>query len=689
VEIKPAKGRPMLTWVGKRPLRQVTAFPAQLIETFSPNHGQTSGSGGAAVPGGAGVPACHQPWGNWPAAYPRGGLLFHGDNKEVLAHLLANGFRGRVKLIYIDPPFDSGANYVRKVTLRGAKGTAKIEGEGYTLGEQIQYTDIWANDNYLQFMYERLLLLKELMTLDGSIFIHLDSSRGHYVKILMDEVFGVDNFRSELVVKRRITKNLQQQFAGIKSYPQAHDVVLWYTMDPNVRYKPAETKVARREGGYWHHFWSGEDRPTMRYPLLGVTPKYGQWKWSKERADKAVANYEKYLSEGTGKTLEQYWEENGSELEFIRKSKKGVIENWFPPKDTRIADTLWLDIHAYENEKDFPTQKHEQLINRLVSFASLPSDLILDFFIGSGTTAAVAQKLGRRWMGCDINKGAIQTTCKRLQTIILEQMEAVRKGKQLPLPPAGEGAQDNGDPPPAQLSFSVYRVNDYDLAIQHNEAVNLACEHIGITRTRTDAFFDGALGKKLVKIVPFGHPLTLLDLEEIKRELSARPEEERDICVVCLGKETAADGWLEDWNRLRKQGDVPNKIEVIELRTDPRYGKFFVHQPATARVSITRDQGKIRVEIQDFISPTIIERLKQQSGLLTPQIDDWRAMVDSVMIDLAYNGEVFNVAFADVPPKKSDLVAGQYDLDALEGETTVAVKITDMLGEEVLVTQRI
>lgn len=189
--------------------------------------------------------------------------------------------------------------------------------------------------------------------------------------------------------------------------------------------------------------------------------------------------------------------------------------------------------------------------------------------------------------------------------------------------------------------------------------------------------------------MPFGHPLTLLDLEEIKRELSARPEEERDICVVCLGEETAADGWLEDWNRLRKQGDVPNKIEVIELRTDPRYGKFFVHQSATARVDITRDQGKIRVEIQDFISPTIIERLKQQSGLLTPQIDDRRAMVDSVMIDLAYNGEVFNVACADVPPKKSDLVAGQYNLAAPAGETTVAVKITDMLGEEVLVTQKI
>jgi len=314
-----------------------------------------------------------------------------------------------------------------------------------------------------------------------------------------------------------------------------------------------------------------------------------------------------------------------------------------------------------------------------------PGDLVMDCFIGSGTTAAVAQKLGRRWIGCDINKGAIQTTAKCLQNIISEQLES-------PSLPGIEAGENDKAPAPVQLSFAVYRANDYDLQIQHNEAVNLACEHIGITRTRSDAFFDGTLGKRLVKIVPFNHPLTPLDLEEVKRELSARPEEERDIVVVCLGKEIAADGWLEEWNRLRKQKDFPNKIGIIELRSDPKYGKFFEHKPARARVSIKRIKAKrasakIKVEIKDFISPTIIERLKRQEGLLTPQIDDWRAMVDSVMIDVAYNGEVFNIALSDVPEKKSDLVKGKYELDAPKGEATVAVKITDMLGEEVLVTQ--
>ena len=135
VKLTAARGRPMLQWVGKKPLRFVTAFPAQLVETFNPV--------GSAEPG---------------------GLLYHGDNKEVLAHLLANGHRGKVNLIYIDPPFDSGADYVRKVTLRGKSALGgKLAADGYTLGEQVQYTDIWANDNYLQFMYERLILLKELL----------------------------------------------------------------------------------------------------------------------------------------------------------------------------------------------------------------------------------------------------------------------------------------------------------------------------------------------------------------------------------------------------------------------------------------------------------------------------------------------------------------------------------------------
>ena len=337
------------------------------------------------------------------------------------------------------------------------------------------------------------------------------------------------------------------------------------------------------------------------------------------------------------------------------------------------------------DEDEYPTEKPEELLERIMGAASRPGELILDCFIGSGVTSAVAQRLGRRWIGADINKGAIQTTAKRVQAVIEEQIaEKERREEQRELI-----ADEKAPPAPAQLSFQVHRVNDYDLQIQHNEAVALACEHIGVERTKTDRYFDGTQGQRLVKVIPFNHPLSPADLEELRTELKARRDEERDILLVCLGKELACDTWLIEWNRLRRRGDVPNKIEVIELRTDPKYGKFIAHKPAQAKVKITRKAGELHIEIEDFISPSILERLESQAGLLTPQITDWRSMVDSVMIDPAFDGAVFNIALTDLPEKKTDFVEARYTLPAPMGGTNVAVKITDMLGEEVVVQQTV
>ncbi|MCD9033325.1 site-specific DNA-methyltransferase [Luteimonas sp. Y-2-2-4F] len=603
VTIGKAGGRPMLSWVGKRAPASVQAFPAQLVETY-----------GEQAPDGA-------LWKQWPDGLRRGGLLYHGDNKEVLAHLLANGFRGQVKLIYIDPPFDSGADYVRKVELRGPKGKVKLEGEGYTLGEQIQYTDIWANDNYLQFMYERLLLLKELLADGGAIFLHCDSSKGAFLRILMDEVFGSDGFVNEVVWSYR------RWPSNVPAFQSMHDTIFYYVIERRNRrtfhkqYEDASDSYLKRFGG--------------KTQILDA--ESGTRKITSDEATK-------------GMPLRDVWD-----LSILA----GV-------KSERVG---------------YPTQKPEELVARIVEVCSNPGDLVLDCFIGSGTAAAVAQKLGRRWIGCDINKGAIQTTAKRLQLVMAEQ--AGKSGK----PAQGKLLGDEDAASPAQLGFTHWRVNDYDLAIQHNEAVNLACEYLGVERLRNDAYFDGLLGKRLVKIIPFGHPLSPMDLEAIKNELDARPDEDRAITVVCLGKELASDTWLTEWNRLRKKKTDPHHIEVIELRNDPKYGGFIQHQQAQARVAVKRKGAKLHIEIKDFVSPGILQRLAQQSGVVQARVADWRAMVDSVMIDTAYDGAVFHVVHADVPARKTDFVAGEYTLDAPDGETAVVVKITDMLGEEVLVTQ--
>lgn len=654
VAIAKAKGRPMLTWVGKKPLARVTAFPAQAIERFDAAPGQT-------------LPLQSTDWSDWPKDLPQGGLLYHGDNKDVLAHLLANGFRGKVKLIYIDPPFDSGADYVRKVQLRGAKGTVKIDGEDYTLGEQVQYSDIWANDNYLQFMYERLLMLRELLSEDGALYLHCDWNKAHHLRCLLEEVFGQDGFRNEIIWQRVAARS------DSTTYNHIHDVLLYCTKGADFVWNQQhhaysedylEVKYARKDAAGRRYrldnITSPNPRPNMTYEWMGHTPPEKGWRYAKE-------TMQRLHDEG------RIWYPDD-------KQKRPQLIRYLDEAEGVPLRSIWTDINPVNSQADerseYPTQKPEILLERLIATSTNPGDLVLDCFIGSGTTATVAQKLGRRWIGCDINKGAIQTTAKRLQGVMQAQHEALEAtGKQGKLV-----ADEAAAPAPCQLGFTTWRVNDYDLQIQHNEAVELACQHLGVTRTRTDAFFDGTQGGRLVKIVPFNHPLAPLDLEALRAELKTRPDEERDILVVCLGIQHDARQWVENYNRNRPV----NRLHVIELRTDRKYGGFIKHEPMSADVVVSREGETLVVDIRDVLSPTILQRLNLDQGLFRASIPDWRAVVDCVLIDSQYDGELFNVALSDVPERKQDLVLGRYELPAPPPGSRVAVKIIDMLGEELL-----
>lgn len=619
IKISPAKGRPMLRWVGKKPLDYVKGFPAELVEVFDPlNSGQKF-----AIPS---YDALKDDWQN---------LLFHGDNKEVMATLIENGFRGKIDLIYIDPPFMSGADYVRKVELRGLRNLGRLEQDEASLLQQTMYFDIWNNDTYLQFMYERLMLMKELLTDTGSIYVHLDWHVGHYVKLLMDEVFGQQNFTNQVIWNHQI---LGQSHS--LTFPKSHEIILRYSRGEN--------------------FIFNIEDPSVRIPFS-------------ESILKSIRKDTKGYYYKRGRATRRVTEEERRRAAFTK--------TYIDVSKGRLVGDVWSDIPYYQPKQSekagFVTQKPEALLNRIIKASTKELEqalrdgeeipLVLDCFIGSGTTAAVAQKLGRRWIGCDINKGAIQTTSKRLQKIIHQQINE------------GKGAKDAKLP--RYYSFGVYQVNNYDLQLLKTEATELAVQHIGIQRIRTDTFFDGTLGKSLVKIIDFNHPLTLLDLQLIQDELRKRPNEDRDITIVCLGKELAVDPQIEEWN---KKHPV-NKIKVIELKTDKKYGHFLVHKPAEAKVAIQRGRkGKAIVEIQDFISPTIIERLNIDSGLLKVKIPDFRCMIDTVLIDTNYDGKTFHIIYSDVPEKKDDLVKGKYEIEPPNPDAKVAIKIIDMLGEEVL-----
>ncbi len=570
LKITPIKGRPMLHWVGKKPLDVVRHFPAQVCETV----GVTS-------------PPAEPSYREFKKnSY---NLLFHGDNKEILSSLIVAGFRGKVALIYIDPPFDSGADYVRRVKLRGQ--SEKLEGEGHTSIEQAQYTDIWANDNYLQFMYERLILMRELLSDKGSIYLHCDWHKNHHLRFLLDEVFGEENFVNEVVWYYKDASGIMK-----KGFRKKHDTVLIY---------------AKSEKFYFNSDVVRQD--------------YG-------------ASTKKAAESGT--------------VSFGRPTKINSLGKY--PDD--VLEISIINSQAKER-LNFPTQKPEDLLERIIKASSDDGSIVLDCFCGSGTAAAVAEKLGRRWIMADLNKGAIKTTMKRLQGIIN------RKN--------GDLAEKNG------RGFIHYRVNNYDFAKQI-ELKKIIISKYGVQKDNGDLFFDGLYQGQLAKIIDLNRPLTRLDIQIIKDEIqNNRPEETRDITVFCNGSE------LEIINELAQDKNPINKIKVCDIQQDG----MVTNQPAEADVCITKQGVKAEVMINDYISPSILARMDIDRTIFDEQIDDFRAQIDCVLIDNDYDGERFNIVESDLPQRKTDYIRGEYLLTLPHPDAKVAVKIVDMLGEEVVVVR--
>ena len=587
IKITPVKGRPMLHWLGKKPLEKVEYYPAQLAESVGVDNPPAAPS--------------HQ----W---FDKSGnnLVFHGDNKEIMSALLVGGFRGKVDLVYIDPPFDSGADYVRRVKLRGENGNGngngngkngngengddengngKISAEETTIGEQAQYHDIWANDNYLQFMYERLILMRELLSEQGSIYLHCDWHKSHHLRFLLDEVFGEENFQNEIIWC--YVGGGQEQ----TSYKKKHDTVLLYR-------KSNDSPIFN---------WQEVSVPYDDLPITG--------QWRKGHTDREEA-------------------------------KKRAAEKM---KDGKVPYDWWTDIPSYATatrnlkREYYPTEKPEALLERIIKASSNPGSIVFDCFCGSGTTAAVAEKLGRRWIAADINKGAVQTTMKRLN-----------KNHQ-------------------KCGIAHYRVNNYDFR-KREDTMALIIAKYGIERDRRDGFFDGIRHGELVKITELDKPLTQLDLQSIHNEIADnRPDEDRNITVFCSGCETAIA-------EINAKTSVINNISVIDIQKDG----FVFHAPPFAEVRIAKKGKKASVVISDYVSPAIFARLAIDDGVLKKTIGDFRAQIDYVLIDADYNGEHFNICQRDIPARKKDFICGEYEVAIPHTAAKVAVKIVDMLGEEFL-----
>jgi len=561
-EFEPIKGYPMLNWRGKRPFTATQFYPAQLKEV----HGEEADG-----------------WRN---------KIFWGDNLQVMSHLLKQ-FRGKIDLIYIDPPFDSKAEYKKKIKLRGAK----YEGDTSSF-EDKQYTDIWTNDEYLQFMYERLVLCKELLSPRGTIVVHADSVKSHQIRCLLDEIFGEKNFLNEVIwdYRRWPTPALE--------YQKMHDNLTVYTR------KKGEHIFNRQ---YMERTESTEKR----------------WK---------------------GKAIIAAHNDDGDRIpsEYNAEDSQGSPLNdvWYVP----------IVAPSGHERSGYPTQKPEALLEKFVLGNSEPGSIVFDCFMGSGTTQVAAMRHGRRFIGADINVGAIQTSTRRLLT----EADDLRQ-------------QDLEGSLRKFTGFEVYNVNHYDVFRNPVQAKELLIEALEIQKLEFNAVFDGEKDGRMVKIMPVNRIAARADLNELitgfdykswerrKAEAPTRPVEK--VTLVCMGHELdlaarlvlAVKPYLID-------------VQVVDILRDKSNLEF--KRDSEAKVAIKNGE----LVIERFYPMNLLQKLSLQKE----SAGEWRELVESVLIDWNYDGAVLQPAEADIPDK-NEFVSGRYKVPVDAG--TIRVKITDLLSE--------
>lgn len=570
-EQQPIKGQPELRWRGKRPFTSTQYYPAQLKETF-----------GEEVNG----------WTN---------KIYWGDNLQVMSHLLKK-YRGQVDLIYIDPPFDSKADYKKKISLRGRKAE-----NDKTVFEEKQYTDIWSNDEYLQFMYERLILMRELLSENGSIYVHCDWHKNYLLRCILDEVFGVNHIRNEIVWAYFGFKR-----ATAKKFPQKHDIILSYTKGEeytwNVQYREYSEEYIKR-------FKKDENGRLYRDD---VNPTGG-----------------------------------GTRIIYLDESEGDIVEaNWndIPP----------VNPVAKERE-DYPTQKPEKLLQRIIEASTNPGDLVFDCFMGSGTAQAVSMKLGRRFIGADINLGAINTTVKRLNKVAKDISETIQVET-------------------IYTGFEVYNVNNYDVFRNPIQAKDLLIQALELQPLPGNDLYDGEKDGRMVKIMPINRIATRVDLNELitgfprdkfdklKAESPNKPVEL--VTLVCMGHEPDLGANLK--LQMKEEG-YNIDVEVVDILRDKVNLEF--RRDSEADVQIEGD----RLVIREFYPMNLLQKL----SLEKTNVEEWRELVDSIKIDFNFDGAVFSPSVIDIPEEK-DLVKGSYKIPADAG--TIKVKITDLLSESCEVT---
>jgi adenine-specific DNA-methyltransferase len=451
--------------------------------------------------------------------------LIWGDNKLILSSLKSGALRqqieeaGGLKLIYIDPPFDVGADFSMDIEIGGETFHKEPN-----LLEQIAYRDTWGRgaDSFIAMIYERLILMRDLLHNDGSIYVHCDPRVNAYIKGCCDEVFGRDRFINEIVWKRSDAHNDAGQ--GAEFCGKIHDLIYIYSKDEsyiwNTMFSPLPAKTvekwyrnveegtgrrynkadltARKAGGDTKYDWKGAKPPPGRY-----------WAYSYEKMTQMDAAGRIVYSKSGMPYMKRYLEDS-----------KGV-----PLQD------IWDDIQMLrgiggEERLGYPTQKPEGLVERIIKASSNEGDLVADFFCGSGTTAAIAEKLGRKWIATDLGKFGIHTTRKRLIQVQREREKAGLSFRSFEVLNLGRYERQAYLNVGGRLTGTQ---KEQALAQKEREFRELILRAYKAQPLEGESFFHGKHGGRLVVVGPINLPVGRLFVEEVITECRKRGASRADV----------------------------------------------------------------------------------------------------------------------------------------------------------------
>lgn len=566
----------------------------------------------------------------YPENYPKDwkNLLIWGDNKLVMSSLIKQGWAGKINLIYIDPPFFTGADFSVKTKV----GDEQIEKEPSIIEERA-YKDTWSNGiaSYLKYMYERLVLMRELLAENGSIYVHLDWHVGHYVKVMMDEIFGYGGegkpgFRSEILWAYR-TGGAPGKDPG---FSKKHDVILFYSKSDKPKFNKFKERIY-----YEKAFFTSQKDEAGRYYADVI-------------------------------------------LRDVLEDEINLVT------DNRLSKISVKPVINVSSERlDFDTQKPEGLLQILIMAATNPGDIVADFFCGSGTTLAVAEKLGRRWIGSDLSKFAIQVTRKRLLDI--------HNSKDL----IEEKKNKYGQP---ARPFELWNIGNYETVYwqeREDEYLDFMLKLYQAQPLTGFKYLHGRKGDRPVHIGPLNAPVTMEEVEKVVIECRANDFNKADV----LGWE-----WSYEVNELAKARAKENGVELrlvqlpsvneiksslvgfdLQLLKVPdqvvekelaKYIKF----PEIAYLEIdTKTKGnEVVLKITDFQIPPTGELAE-----IASKVKDSRDLIDYWAIDWDYKGDTFHNQWQSFRVKKNPKVdyevTHKYDE---AGEYQIMVKVVDVFGND-------